>query len=196
MLNQFWPVFDGAEDRWTWCKDDLGVLNLKKCFRIHHTTQPSHSFAWNNWVPKRWESSLGGRTRIGSQLQSGWCEETFQFKISFVFLVETTMRHPNNYCIFWTIVAQWCGLTSFFVFDLKDLLSFKNYYHGSIKRKKKAFYAIILIGLGCIWNTRNDCLFNHKQASVAKVVEDTLWGIFGFKVDLRRRLSLGRTEVV
>ncbi|KAJ0838286.1 hypothetical protein HanRHA438_Chr16g0787371 [Helianthus annuus] len=37
-------------------------------------------------------------------------------------------------------------------------------------RRKKTFYAVILIG---IWNMRNEVIFKGKNASLAKVVEET-----------------------
>ena len=71
----------------------------------------------------------------------------------------------------WQLVFSWCRVPNFFAFHARDLLS----YHLTAKsgaRVRKAFYAVVLTTFWSIWRARNDHIFNHKQVSVRKIMEE------------------------
>ncbi|KAJ0599919.1 putative reverse transcriptase zinc-binding domain-containing protein [Helianthus annuus] len=87
---------------------------------------------------------------------------------------------------FWQIILQWCKFSHHFLFDLKDLLDLQQYMNGS-KKRKKAFYAIILTGVWSLWRMRNEVIFNNKSVSLPKTVKETvnvlLVGKIPFEID-------------
>ncbi|MFS7976006.1 hypothetical protein Hanom_Chr10g00887441 [Helianthus anomalus] len=88
---------------------------------------------------------------------------------------EETSEHILVSChfayIIWQSIATWVRIPPIIAFEVKDLLTLHWFSPGSRKRKK-ALYAVILVGFWCIWKTRNEAVFGQGSPSITKVLDE------------------------
>ncbi|KAL8217461.1 hypothetical protein R6Q57_020834, partial [Mikania cordata] len=58
-----------------------------------------------------------------------------------------------------------------FAFQIKDLLEIATIHKGD-NTKKHLIHAVIIIGVWCIWKTRNEVIFNGSTPSIGRIVEE------------------------
>lgn len=175
------PVLGAVSDKWKWSLDGSGLFSvrgLKQRLQVSRFAPAGFIFKRNSWVPQKveilaWRAeldrlptrvSLAGRNIFVASDTCQLCGDS----------AETT-EHLFICCGFsqvvWQLVAQWCKIGPIYAFHIKDLLELHSHIGGSAK-KKKAFYAICLTTMWCIWRHRNDAVFNLKQPSIQTVLGD------------------------
>ncbi|MFS7939902.1 putative reverse transcriptase zinc-binding domain-containing protein [Helianthus anomalus] len=172
-------VLISVADRWTWVAHDSGVFSV---FSLKSFIQPApqsarnYMLTWNNWVPKKvcllaWRAD---KDRLPTRV--GLARRSIQVPtILCVFCGEAdeTSEHLFVSCSFaqsvWQLITQWCKVSSIYAFGFRDLLVL-HWYSRIPKKKMKAFHAIILKAIWCIWRMRNDMVFNRKPPSLANVI--------------------------
>ncbi|KAL8188889.1 hypothetical protein R6Q57_029409 [Mikania cordata] len=81
---------------------------------------------------------------------------------------EESVLHLFSACFMafmvWQGISSWCRLPPIYVLSVVDLLELQYICHWN-GRKKKAFNAIILTAMWCIWKVRNDAVYNGRQRS-------------------------------
>ncbi|KAJ0519996.1 putative RNA-directed DNA polymerase [Helianthus annuus] len=173
--------FSLEADKWQWSHDtsgDFSVCSVKKIIRNHNRVMPNYVVQWNNWVPLKigivaWRAegerlpTRAALARRGIPVSSMACAMCGEH--------DETCEHLFVSCQFaqtiWQIIGQWCRYTSLFTFCFRDVLDSHKWAPGG-SRKKKAFHAITLITLWCIWKHRNDVVFGEKALSASNVIEE------------------------
>ncbi|XP_076918970.1 uncharacterized protein LOC143579598 [Bidens hawaiensis] len=89
--------------------------------------------------------------------------------------VEETTDHVFISCglaqSVWHAISTWCKVSNLFAFCVRDIIELHKYAKFP-KRKAKAFYAVCLATLWCLWKSRNDIVYNGVMITVESVVED------------------------
>ncbi|KAJ0918826.1 putative RNA-directed DNA polymerase [Helianthus annuus] len=172
---------EDRRDRWVWDLDPNGlfsVRSIKNHVQNHNRVAPQSIFKWNNWIPKKvgvvgWRAMVERLPTKVALLSKGIHPES----VTCIFCNEQpeTSEHIFVDCQFaqtvWTAIAQWCKVSAFYAFSLKDVLQVGEYVDGSAKRKK-AIHAISLVYLWSVWRMRNEVIFQNASVSVQKVVEE------------------------
>ncbi|KAJ0427646.1 putative RNA-directed DNA polymerase [Helianthus annuus] len=167
--------------QWSWKRIPAGsfsVNSVKKKIQSHGHVMPNYVIKWNNWVPKKigivaWRAE-GERlptrkalARRGIPVSTTVCALCGE--------LEETCEHLFVTCqfaqIIWHVIGQWCKYPALYAFCFRDVLDFYKWAPGG-KKKRKAFQAITLITIWCIWKQRNEIVYGGSQLSVANVVEE------------------------
>ncbi|KAL8234664.1 hypothetical protein R6Q59_020764 [Mikania micrantha] len=71
----------------------------------------------------------------------------------------------------WQVVSQWCKIPPIYAFEFHDLITIYRFFPVS-RSKKEIVQAIIITACWCLWRMRNEMVFNGKQPSLQKLIED------------------------
>ncbi|KAJ0535737.1 putative RNA-directed DNA polymerase [Helianthus annuus] len=169
------PMLSDVKDRWIWALDGLGkftVASLKKLLQDNRFEPAPYVIKRNNWVPRKvdilaWRAELDriptrcALIRRNINVTSNLCPLCSEYP--------ETVEHLFISCEFaqmvWNVVSQWCKLSPVFAFGMRDILDGHSYVSGSPKLKK-AFHAVCLTTLWCIWKSRNELVFQQKHSSL------------------------------
>lgn len=69
----------------------------------------------------------------------------------------------------WSVISSWCKVPSIYAFTIRDLLEMHRYTSFS-KRKAKAFYAVCLTTIWCVWRAQNALVFEGNPIILNNVV--------------------------
>ncbi|XP_076924509.1 uncharacterized protein LOC143586979 [Bidens hawaiensis] len=131
-----------------------------------------YNFKWNKWVPLKVEvlawrkemeriPSLVSLVRRNANMPSMLCPICGK--------TEELSEHLFVSCNFtqatWKLIDQWCKVPFFFSFSFRGLLEMFKVTRLP-KRKAKAFHAVCLTTIWCLWKARNDAVFNGKLAQL------------------------------
>ncbi|XP_076936944.1 uncharacterized protein LOC143604309 [Bidens hawaiensis] len=90
-------------------------------------------------------------------------------------LMEETTEHIFVSCglaqSVWLVISTWCKVPQLFAFSVCDIVESYKYSKFS-KRKAKAFHAVCLVTLWCLWKARKDMVHNGSIVTVGNVVEE------------------------
>ncbi|XP_022031832.1 uncharacterized protein LOC110932888 [Helianthus annuus] len=174
-------VVSSGRDSWVWKLDDLrqfNVASIKKVLVELTCDPPDYVVLWNSWIPKKvglvaWRAQkerLPTRlalSRRGVPVQNLVCAvcgespETSEHHFVTCELAQTV----------WQLVYQWCKAPYFLAFSFKDILEDHKRFHGSVK-KKKAFHAVCLVTIWCLWSSRNELIFSGTSKSITTILEE------------------------
>ncbi|XP_022028104.1 uncharacterized protein LOC110929283 [Helianthus annuus] len=168
----------GRDDTWAWNLESDGgftVKSLRRRMEQASNPGPGLGFEWNNWVPLKvnflaWRIYMGraatmdGLRRRNVHLDSYLCKMCGE--------VDETEDHLFSGCQFalavWDCIAEWTRCPRLFAFTAKDITTVHNQVRGSTKWRK-LMQLIVMVTLWGIWRSRNDRVFNDKEASVEEV---------------------------
>ncbi|XP_076930898.1 uncharacterized protein LOC143595865 [Bidens hawaiensis] len=157
---------------------DFSVASLKEKIEMARISSPVYKMRWNNWVPGKvsllaWRAELDrlpvltllARRNVGvGSLDCPACGE----------LVETT-EHIFVSCglaqLVWQAISIWCNVPQEFASSVRDLLELYKFTKFP-KRKAKAFHAVCMVTLWCLWKVRNDMVFGGLKISARSVVDE------------------------
>ncbi|XP_076900310.1 uncharacterized protein LOC143554448 [Bidens hawaiensis] len=71
----------------------------------------------------------------------------------------------------WQCIGSWCKIPPIFAFVVRDLLIIHK-TAPLCNKKKKVLQGIIMTTCWCIWKARNQTIFENKESSVDKVIEE------------------------
>lgn len=175
------PTLRVGADSWAWdldCNGMFSVSSIKRVIQESRFTIPEYKFRWNSWIPKKvlimaWRAELDRLPTRVNLLRRNIIVESVMCPICGD--IPETPDHIFAACGFaqmvWTFVSQWCGIPEIYAFGLRDLLELDAVISGSAKFKK-AFQAVCLTSLWCIWKARNQVIFEHKSPSLQKTTGD------------------------
>ncbi|XP_076909288.1 uncharacterized protein LOC143566483 [Bidens hawaiensis] len=166
-------------DRVIWSlEEDSGfsVKSLKNGMVDHGGAIDNYVMEWNNWVPSKvgihaWRvemeripvwAELSKRGIAMSSAVCPICEEEVES-------ADHLMISCRLAQIAWSVISTWCKVPSIYAFTIRDLLEMHRYTSFS-KRKAKAFYAVCLTTIWCVWRARNALVFEGNPMILNKVV--------------------------
>ncbi|XP_076896664.1 uncharacterized protein LOC143549701 [Bidens hawaiensis] len=71
----------------------------------------------------------------------------------------------------WCLISQWCKVPPIYAFSVQDLVELHRYMSVP-KVKAKAFHAICLITMWCLWKKQNDMVHNGAPVHVQGLYEE------------------------
>ncbi|XP_076889715.1 uncharacterized protein LOC143540582 [Bidens hawaiensis] len=172
-------VLGDGMDRLVWDFEDNEGFSVRSLIRDLDELKPhdeNYVMEWNNWVPKKvgihaWRVEMGCIPILLELLKRGIvvtkavcpiCEEELE-----------STEHLVISCQFaqtlWSVISSRCKVSSIFAFSVKDLLDLHRFSYFP-KRKAKAFNAVCLTTIWCIWRARNALVFEGKQININNVV--------------------------
>ncbi|XP_076944940.1 uncharacterized protein LOC143615794 [Bidens hawaiensis] len=170
-----------VKDKGIWCGDHSGefsVRSLKGLLLEMSLSRPNNVFVWNNWLPKKvgfvaWRAvfirlptmeALAKRNILVSSLDCPICGKGME-----------TVDHVFISCDFsqavWCLISQWCKVPSIYAFSVRDLVELHRYASFPTD-KAKAFHAVCLVTIWCIWKKRNDVVKKGGQVHPRSLIEE------------------------
>ncbi|XP_076916444.1 uncharacterized protein LOC143576173 [Bidens hawaiensis] len=133
---------------------------------------PVSVFKWNNWIPIKvgfvtWRAvlnrlptfqALARRSIPVSSTECPICGREEESVDHILFLCEEAQA-------VWCLISQWCKIPPLYAFSVQDLVELHRYMSAP-KNKAKAFHAICLITIWCLWKKRNDLVHNGATVHV------------------------------
>ncbi|XP_076950772.1 uncharacterized protein LOC143623844 [Bidens hawaiensis] len=174
-------VLVDGDDSVRWVSDvssDFSVASLKEKIEMARISSPVYKMKWNNWVPGKvglfaWRAELDklplltllARRNVGvGSLDGPACGE-----------LEETTEHIFVSCglaqSVWQVISIWCNVPQVCAFSVRDLLELYKFTKFP-KRKTKAFHAVCMVTLWCLWKVRNDMVFGGLKILARNVVKD------------------------
>ncbi|XP_022014336.1 uncharacterized protein LOC110913825 [Helianthus annuus] len=138
----------GETDQWIWKPDDKGIFSVAsmKSLLVKSSKIPkSFSWKWNGWVPKKVNTFMW--KAVNNNIPTMLALKGRQF------------------------ISEWCNISSLFAFSTKDLINIHSQVKVS-KNKRKGIQAVIFTAAWCIWNPRNEAVFQNKVIGVNKMKEN------------------------
>ncbi|KAL8208310.1 hypothetical protein R6Q57_007722 [Mikania cordata] len=145
-------------NRWSWSLDLSGfyyVQSVEKKIQSLNYNPTGYIQSWNNWVLKKvnflvWRFEVESLPTLGALF--------------------TRNSQLCKFCGDYTETASHIFVDCALAISM-DLLEWHHFSQGS-KKWKKAIHAVILTMFWCLWKARNDIVFNMKQASLGKIIEE------------------------
>ncbi|XP_076940458.1 uncharacterized protein LOC143609645 [Bidens hawaiensis] len=153
-------VLSEGSDRLMWSIDKengFSVRSMKSEIEDLGNTGVNFVLEWNNWVPKKvvihaWRVEMERipvmvqLVKRGVMVTSAICPISEEDLESAEHLVVSCQFAQSVWCI----ISSWCKISPFFAFSVKDLSECHRFYQ-LLKRKAKAFNAVCLTMVWCLW---------------------------------------------
>ncbi|XP_076939473.1 uncharacterized protein LOC143608265 [Bidens hawaiensis] len=141
-----------GNDRWCWILDEsneFSVKGVKEKMLMDTGSVAGYNFKWNKWVPLKvevlpWRAEM---ERIPS-------------------LVSLAKRNVEVSSVLYPMCGETEESAEHFFRDLLEMFKFTRFP----KRKAKAFHAVCLTTIWCLWEARNEAVFNGNIAQLNNVV--------------------------
>ncbi|XP_021991931.1 uncharacterized protein LOC110888728 [Helianthus annuus] len=159
-------------------KSIFSVASMKSLLIKSSKIPNSFSWKWNGWVPKKINTFMwkvvnnniptmlalkGRQVNVGDTLCK-LCGEA-----------DEDADHLLTSClittIVWQFISECCNTSSLFAFSTKDLINIHSHVKAS-KNKRKGIQAVIFTTAWCIWNARNEAVFQNKVIGINKMLEN------------------------
>ncbi|KAM0016914.1 putative reverse transcriptase zinc-binding domain-containing protein [Helianthus debilis subsp. tardiflorus] len=168
-----------VDDCWRWEGDPNGIFSVaavRSWLTAVNMPTSGASFDWCKWVPSKcnifmWrvvmnriptKQALSRRNIFVEDNLCVLCEDG-----------EETVEHLFSACGVstkaWEGIARWCGIPSF-IFSLADLMELHKLETLS-NPLKEIIKGVVIIFCWRVWKARNEKIFEHKNFSIAEIVE-------------------------
>ncbi|XP_076949354.1 uncharacterized protein LOC143621971 [Bidens hawaiensis] len=156
----------------------FSVSSIKEKINELTLTPVDYKFEWNNWVPGKvgilaWRAELDRVPVLTLLAKRNIGVESLVCPVCG--LLDEMTEHAFVSCelaqLVWHAISTWCKAPPWFAFCVRDVLNLHKFTKFS-KRKAKAFHAICLITLWCLWRVRNDMVHTGAVVTSGSVVEN------------------------
>ncbi|XP_021985101.1 uncharacterized protein LOC110881020 [Helianthus annuus] len=177
------------KDTWMWnidIKDGFSVKSVKKTLISYRGSSHLPTYEWSKWVPIKcnlmaWRGNLDRlATRVNLRRRN---VEITSVMCPFCNEYEEPLDHLFTSCLMAIRVratfSDWCNIPPIFAFEFKDLMDIHN-SNQERKKVKKILRGLVIITCWCIWNARNELVFNQCRRSSQEILIDIKSRGFGW----------------
>jgi hypothetical protein len=180
----------GRTDRWRWIPGSLGLFSVNSCYRVllqslNMVTLDSNVMdaiqeLWKNDVPTKvnifgWRLLLDKISTRAALHHRGILRNPSELSCTFCFHQSEDSSHLFFFCPFaisvWEEIFKWLGQH---IMPLQEGWNHFQSFGALVKTKKghRVRHLIWLATTWCIWNLRNQVIFNGAAPNVLKIVDE------------------------
>jgi hypothetical protein len=166
---------------WAWKLDPSGSFSsssLRKLIESHLFQNFEVVFEWNNWVPLKvnftcWRVALDRLLTLAALVERKITIENSLCPLCGIYYEDS--RHVFFKCglasTIWCIIMGWLKMPITSLSNMEDLWMLVNDL-VCCKEKRKFILAIAYVTIWCIWNARNNKVYNNVVGIARRLVED------------------------